>query len=407
MVLSDAETVQASFTHPNIPKYIGEPTFEVIHEVHKKLNQNATSILRGAWGNRLGLLGYTVAPNMYQQLAGQAFTEPVEPQPPNIPPFASAHQANEARRIFDEQSAQYKKAVATKRALCNQLLGAFEDMYFMALYVQATGYEDYTVRQMLDHLYTNYGQLDATMLMDNDRIIKQDYDPTKPIENDIARVEKCLDIAQNGNTPYTLNQLLTLAYDAMFRTGLYTRECIEWDEKPAADKTWPNWKLHFTKAVRDQRQIKRAQQTGYQANVVLNNNITADTIEALANLVTATADDRNVVANLTTANATLAAQVKNLTKQAKKHEEQFEEMQESLTEILRVIKKGNKKGSGNQKRGNRRNNDEADTKVYYCWTHGVTNSKWHTSCTCSNRADGHKVQATVLNRMGGSTKGLK
>eukprot|EP00957_Ditylum_brightwellii_P143138 10906170-Ditylum_brightwellii.AAC.2 len=106
---------------------------------------------------------------------------------------------------------------------------------------------------MLDHLYTNYKQLDATMLMDSNRIIKQDYDPTKPIENYIARVEKCLDIAQSGNTPYTLNQLLTLAYDAMFRTGLYTRECIKWDEKPAADKMWPNWKLHFTKAVRDQR----------------------------------------------------------------------------------------------------------------------------------------------------------
>jgi hypothetical protein len=39
----------------------------------------------------------------------------------------------------------------------------------------------------------------------------------------------------------------------------------------------------------------------------------------------------------------------------------------------------------------------------YCWTHGSTLNSSHNSCTCLKRADGHQEQATVSNKMGGST----
>jgi hypothetical protein len=40
----------------------------------------------------------------------------------------------------------------------------------------------------------------------------------------------------------------------------------------------------------------------------------------------------------------------------------------------------------------------------YCWTHGHCVSKHHTSATCTNKAPGHRDDATASNTFGGSNK---
>eukprot|EP00957_Ditylum_brightwellii_P137399 10475610-Ditylum_brightwellii.AAC.2 len=96
----------------------------------------------------------------------------------------------------------------------------------------------------------------------------------------------------------------------MYRTGQYNKKCLAWEDKPDADKTWPNWKIFFTKVIRDHRRLCKVAGMHYQANSVIQENIQQDTVNALANLASATADDRNAVANLTSANLTLAAQTR-------------------------------------------------------------------------------------------------
>ena len=39
---------------------------------------------------------------------------------------------------------------------------------------------------------------------------------------------------------------------------------------------------------------------------------------------------------------------------------------------------------------------------YYCWTHGLSDNKDHTSRPCTNKATGHKEDATLSNMMGGN-----
>ena len=45
-----------------------------------------------------------------------------------------------------------------------------------------------------------------------------------------------------------------------------------------------------------------------------------------------------------------------------------------------------------------------DTPISYCWTHGFIANLEHTSATCTNRAEGHDVEATGFNRKGGSAR---
>ena len=46
----------------------------------------------------------------------------------------------------------------------------------------------------------------------------------------------------------------------------------------------------------------------------------------------------------------------------------------------------------------------APRRVKYCWTHGVC---FHDSKSCERKAQNHEDSATLHNRKGGSTKGLK
>jgi hypothetical protein len=69
--------------------------------------------------------------------------------------------------------------------------------------------------------------------------------------------------------------------------------CRRWNEKPLADKTWAQFKAHFSAANRQHKQMAEA------------------TIGALANLATATASYRGVVATLTEANARLIKQLED------------------------------------------------------------------------------------------------
>jgi hypothetical protein len=104
------------------------------------------------------------------------------------------------------------------------------------------------------------------------------------------------------------------------------------------------------------------------------------TIDALANLATATAADRGVVAAMTQANARLV--------------KQLEEISSELRE-LRALR--------HQERRDRRvqRNGKATAKNY-CWTHGYTVGRTHTSLTCTTHNPGHKTEATRADNMGGS-----
>jgi hypothetical protein len=90
--------------------------------------------------------------------------------------------------------------------------------------------------------------------------------------------------------------------------------CRRWNEKPTAEKTWTQFKSHFTAAHRQHKQMQGeyAATVGYHsanADVTQNEYKMAEaTIGTVENLATATAADRGVVAALTQANSRLAKQ---------------------------------------------------------------------------------------------------
>ena len=117
--------------------------------------------------------------------------------------------------------------------------------------------------------------------------------------------------------PYTDIQIVTIAKNLIESTGFYTMNCREWNITDKAQKTWVNFKLHFSRALRENRdQSRQAQHAGYgqlntqnSANAAMFANMTQDHSHALANLATATQSDRDTVANMSKTIADLALQL--------------------------------------------------------------------------------------------------
>jgi len=60
-------------------------------------------------------------------------------------------------------------------------------------------------------------------------------------------------------------------------------------------------------------------------------------------------------------------------------------------------------GSDNASQGT----NTAGKSITYCFTHGITQNLQHNSKTCARKCDGHKDNATLNNKMGGSTNTMQ
>ena len=117
----------------------------------------------------------------------------------------------------------------------------------------------------------------------------------------------------------------------------------EWNRFPLLDCTWLKFRVHFAKAHREWRENLRltAGQHFPRANTVdatSVHNHQAETVDALANLATATAADRSTVATLTDTIAQLSSELASA--QAK--------LISSLLDNQRLLKRlSDRGGSGN------------------------------------------------------------
>ena len=103
---SSIEMIVDGFLFPTIDPIVGTPDYEIIADIHLKLNSNATSVQYNLRCGTLGLLFLTVSPAVYTTLSTIAFVLPVNPGPePSIPTGANGAAITDLR---------YHHAEATK-----------------------------------------------------------------------------------------------------------------------------------------------------------------------------------------------------------------------------------------------------------------------------------------------------
>jgi len=388
--MTTIEAVKENFPHPHIPAQSGMPTYEAIAAMHRKLKANAASVNSTLGGGTHGLLGLTILPATYQTITGHAFVAPVNPGAlPTIAATATQAQIGEAVRQHKERLKIWKEYNVTDQTLKNQLLSTFDEVYLKGLRNRHVGYQNVTARDMIQHLYTNYGIITPADLDDNDARMRESFDASKPIEELFEQIEDATDYADAAGAPYNNGQVISRAYVLIYKTGEYNEACKDWRKKPENEKTWENFKEDFTVAHRDLIAQRSVQPNPFhQANAVIEK--FQEQTDAILEHVANSTVDTSTISTLTTQNQTLTEQLANATTDLLS----MKEMVECLCKEVRDLKDTKKGKPTNRNKYNKS----------YCWTHGRTRNNGHTSAKCRNQADGHKVEATLDNRMGGSDR---
>eukprot|EP00957_Ditylum_brightwellii_P134526 10255595-Ditylum_brightwellii.AAC.1 len=64
----------------------------------------------------------------------------------------------------------------------------------------------------------------------------------QPINVYFTKIDDSVQYATDGKTPYTAQQIVTAAENAVRKTCMYKEPLQRLREKPTADKTWTNFK---------------------------------------------------------------------------------------------------------------------------------------------------------------------
>ena len=388
-----------TFPHPTIQKITGRPCYEKLKPMHRHINANTASIQTTLGGGQHGYLGTTTEPGYYQTLTGAVFIPPFNPGAVAIiPQFATQQQARQLELAHKEAVRTYREFINVTGAIKQQLIGCIEETYLLGIRDAVLGFMAVSPRQMLEYLYREYGQISQRQVAENEERMRAPYNPQEPIEKLFAQVEQGIELAIDAENPFSLQQVLTIAYNLVQQTGVYTDDLRDWRRNiPRAQKNWPNFKLHFATDHRDYMEQQLAGQGGYNsANMATDDTYYDKTAEALSELAAATMADREAMANLaqgiSTNNSTAAA----LTK-----------LQEQITELARQVQNlSYNKEKPLPRNGPKQSNQKKKTACTYCWTHGLCFNTAHNSKTCSNKAAGHQDEATFADMMGGSLKNI-
>ena len=393
----------ASFPNPVLLAIQGEPTYEQLAVVKSQLAENAASVSSSRGGGGHGYLGLIMTPAGYLTLTGHAFVLPNQ-----VETVVTIDGINPTQAQIQEQVRQHAEMLREwmeynnlELALKIQQTKAIEPLYLSAIRDRVVGFRNQTPRQIIDYLFDNYGQITPQQLKANHDDFTKAWDPSTPFESIINQIEDTVEYAAQGQAPFTEEQVLNNAYNLIFQTGMFERDCLDWVRKRADDKTWATLKTHFLAAYRHSRDLRRtAQHAGYQqANMALfqqNEEFHQDTQDALANLAVSNTADRTHM-------TTMQEQVRNLTQQL-----------EATQKLLASIKTTQTSSPAPTHITTRDTSAPRATRAKwtpsdrggYCWSCGyLVCPEKHKSSHCNRKKPGHQDAASRADNIGGSEKG--
>ena len=284
---------------------------------------------------------------------------------------------------YKERLRECKEHKAVGKALLQLTTNAFEEKHIRHLKNNHTGFNNVTVLQVLQHLCSTYGNITQLELIENEERMKTPWNQNEPLETVFHHIEEAVELAQHGNSPFTNNQVVNIAYCIMAQAKLFKEACKEWKKTTAELKTWPNFKKLFFEAYVEWREDNKCTPGECNRGIA---NYARDTAEALQSMlqVNPAAEEERAqqMANLTIQNQDLQQQIAALVTHMS-----------TMQTFLQQLKK-EKKAKGNKK------------PVAYCWTHGKTFNLAHISQTCKTPASNHGREATLQDTRGGCQKFL-
>ena len=382
------------------------PTYTSLRRFQDQLNINAMAIPFPK--TKLGHLGLVLSETEYKKVNNNTkWTDPTDPGDDpddfgiitrNSTPAPLEIKA--AIRKWNRETHTYTTFQLTQEALKTQILKNVDVEYINALEHRVTKFSQVAPLNILEHLWTNYGDIKVSDLRANEVRMKTPWNPPTPIEELFKQLREGQEFAAKGGEDITESQLVRYGYDQIFNTGVFNEACTKWRNKPITYKTWANFKTFFSAKVTDYLQNTTASDAKYsvaQVREIVQENIDAYAAATAGTPQATTTPPADNPKPPETANALTRADVKAIVTECLA---QGNNKTNTSTSAKSTSTTTNNKKS-NKVRIAQGYNADGDP-ISYCWSHGITKNLNHTSATCNRKKEGHKDQATLNNKMGGS-----
>ena len=331
-----------TFPHETLTPITGKPTNTTLQTMQRQLSVNARSVPSIRGGGLSGHLALVMDDADYLAHAGVAFIVPVHPGPPPAPAGTTAVIAV-ALRIYTEAIDDVLLYTCLSAALTAQILTAVNASFIGALEDPTFGFSDVSPRALLTHLRTEYATLTPEELEFNRGALSEPWNFDNPIEDLWIKIANIQRVASFGTVPIPDVTIITLTLAMIEKTGLLATTTEKFRLRPLGDWTLALFKSDFVLGNKERIRRLTAGDAGYHgAHIAVTT--PAPPVPAIA-----------AVAVTPTAPPPAARHVS--------------------------VEGG---------------------RMYYCWSHGLSPNRNHTSISCSHKAEGHRDDATAFRMHGGN-----
>ena len=387
MTSSTPDFRKTHFPHPDLDRVHGQPSIDQIDKIFRQLKQNAASVRTNLGGGQHGFLPLVLTNQQWTSIPNtQEFVRPTNPgpfQPPQNRPTNSEIALAKSR--WETRLQNYINCQHLEATLKNQLENAFDYDILDGLRNRVSNTITDPIPTVIKYLFEEYGELSPDELVQKEDEVKNySYDTALPVSNVFNEILHLQDLHELTGSTLAEDTMIRLGYIILNRTQVFKESLIAWNNKQPNDKTWNNFQSHFRKAYRDLKKVRALNiQNSTIAHATIIDQIKQHNTQTMQQISDALKTSIYDTVNLMSSEQEPKSMQANNTIQS---------LQNEIRELRDTIAQLKKPQAKQQSRRKPRK---------YCWTHG-----WcaHSGMDCNSKAEGHKEEATLENKMGGSTK---
>ena len=414
MANANVDFKSTHFEYPVLTKIHGPPTYETLVQLHNEIKANASSVPSSLGGGAHGHLGLVVPPAQYALLSNFPYVRPRQPPPFFIPPGADPQMAQMLRDNHIESLRIFREYLGVENTLKQQVVAAIDPAWLQAMRNPISNSITMPILEVIQYLFQVFGRITPDLLHEKEVAIStMVYDLLTPIDTVFTAVQELTDMAAMAGIPFSIPQTINMAYRVLNNTRKFASAITKWNRKPPVEKTWMNFKNFFRQAHEELRETTdlTAQETPFQANAI------QEIIQGLKHELMGTTANNPFYANYMNDAASRNEELSQLHDEIASLKSTISSLQNSQRSIPTPPPTYIPTDGANYAtttRPNNASNEDASTlteqptivprRAKYCWTHGVCS---HDSISCERKSQNHDDTATLANRKGGSTKGLK
>jgi hypothetical protein len=279
--MSAATSQTFTFPHTTLTVLHGKPTSATIKLLIREVFANARAIHSTRGGGANGYLATCMPADAYLLRAGQDFAVRTHPGPqPTHSSTATSTQITVTNRQYDQDLVDFETYLAVTETIRKQTLEAIDLIFYNVLEDNIFGYADVTILELLTHVTSEYGTLTRTDLEANHNILEAAWNPDDEFANLWTRIKSVRQLSLDGGDPISDNTTMELTLQALRQAGVYAHALQTWDDKPAQEQSYANFKIHFPLQEKNRLRFNATQIPPPAVHIIPPNDTHADAADA-------------------------------------------------------------------------------------------------------------------------------